>query len=216
MRQTKLKISNSQGITLIEIVVVIFITVLFFLILISDFPKIQRQFALSRVAYELAQDLRKTQDLGLSGVQLIDKNGQPISIKGYGVYVNLVAQFKTQYIIYADVNGDQKYSSDLTFPLCDEADQTSGQLVSDCVIKIIDIKDSNNGGNPNLYIKQINNINNPSIGFTSINFSPPNPTIKIDNLNSGQSGIEIVLELSADASASRKVLVNTSGLINVQ
>ena len=64
-----------RGITLVEVVVVIFIVALFTIILISDFPKMLRQLALSRVSYNFAQDLRKAQDLGLSGIALKDKNG---------------------------------------------------------------------------------------------------------------------------------------------
>lgn len=185
------KISNSQkGISLVEIIVVIFIIAIFSTILISDFPTIQRQFALSRAAYKLAEDLRRAQDLSLSGVKTNDSSGQPIAkVYGYGVYFNL--SVPTQYIIYADVGNFQRYIS------------------GDPIIETTDISKDN----PSLYIKQINNING---AYVSINFSPPDPTIKIDNLSSGNSEIGIVLGLNSDSSAIRTVWANTSGLINVQ
>ena len=206
IKNLKLKISNFRGITLIEVVVVIFIISLFSMILISDFPKIQRQFALSRVAYKLAQDLRKTQDLALSGVIIKDQNGSSIAIKGYGIYVNLM-QSTTQYLIYADVTpGDRKYIGNFSTSLCSQ----SVAQTSDCPIEIIDVSKENS----DLYIKDIKNvIGNNGYG---VNFSPPNPKIDINTLSLGKSEIGIVLGLRSDSSAIRTVWTNTSGLINVQ
>jgi hypothetical protein len=205
----KLKIL-SKGITLIEIIIVIFLIVLFSTILISDFPKIQMQFALSRATHKLAQDLRRVQDLGLSGVQIKDSLGNPITVKGYGVYVNPV-QDGQKYVIYADVtdsNGvvDHKFIGQYNNNFC--SDKTNP--TADCVIEIIDISQEN----PNLYIK--NQIISVSTYYTSINFSPPNPIINIDNINMDASEIGIVFGLTGDISAVRTVWVTTSGLINVQ
>lgn len=193
-----------KGFTLVEIIVVISIIALFSAILVSDFPKIQRQFALSSATYKLAQDLRRVQDLGLSGVQVADRQGDLIAVKGYGIYINL-AQSAKKYILYADVNGDQKYSGDTSFSLCSQLNNPA----SDCTIEVVDISKENS----NLYIKQINNITG---NFTSINFSPPNPTITLNNLASGQSQVGIVLSLKSDVLSTRAVWVNTSGLINVK
>jgi type II secretory pathway pseudopilin PulG len=215
--------SAERGITLIEIIVVIFLIAMFSVIIISDYPKIQRYFALSRAAYKFAQDLRKTEDLGFSGVLLNDKKGVPIIIKGYGMYINVSSQPAKQYIIYADVAGapingvrtsDQKYSGDLSYPLCSQVDQqnneNNGMRTTDCVMEIINVTNAN----PDLYIKPV--INNISGNYTSINFSPPNPNINIDNLSPGQFSIGIVLGLTFDPLSTRTVWVNTSGLINVQ
>ena len=211
IKNYKLQIINiEKGITIVEIAVVIFIVALLSVILISDFPKIQRQMALSRVTYKLAQDLRKTQDFGLSGVQVNDAAGNPVKAKGYGIYIDLISSTK-KYVMYADVadisgNSDQKYSNGSSYPLC------SGQTnpTSDCAVEVIDISQQN----PNLYIKQIS-INGSTSNSTSINFSPPNPTVNIENLSSGNS-VGIILGLSADSSAIRTVWVNKAGLINVQ
>ena len=196
-----------KGVTLIEIIVVIFLVALFSAIVISDFPKIQRQYALSRVTYKLAQDFRKTQDMGLSGVRIKDASGDLISVKGYGIYFNL-AQSATKYLIYADVNpGNQKFDGDFSTPLCSA--QTSP--TADCLIEeVIDISQQN----PKLYIKRVNNIVNPFTGFTSINFNPPGPATTIDNIYSSNYPIGIFLGLTSDNS-SRTVWVNTAGLINV-
>ena len=210
----RVKFSDSRGITLVEIIVVIFIITLFSSIVIADFPKIERHFALSRVSYKLAQDLRRIQDLGLSGVQIKDSIGNQIPVQGYGIYFN-PTQSPVQYVIYADVydgrsEDSQKYTGDQSYLRC-------SNLVApkvDCVLDVIDISKEN----PDIYIKAITNINST---FTSVNFSPPDPTIYIDSLClfcpfPANSEMGIVLGLHSDASAERTVKINTSGLIGVQ
>jgi len=203
---------KEKGITLIEIIVVIFITALFSMIAVADFPRIQSQYALSKATYKLEQDIRKAEDLALSGVQAKGANGSLISVKGYGVYFNPGGdnntQSTTKYVIYADVNGNQKYDGNFLSSLCSSL-PASPPVTSDCAMEIIDISQEN----PNLYIKSVSNI----IGaYTSVNFSPPIPTTKIDNIISINSPIGIVLGLKNDSSTTRTVQVNASGLINVQ
>ncbi len=215
-----------KGITLVEIVVVIFIISMFMVILISDFPKMLRQFALSRVVYNFAQDLRKAQDLGLSGVRLNDKTGKAITVKGYGIYVNY-SKNPTKYLLYADVaaaadiNGpgksDQKYDDPVSPLYCSEVDQpggganiVNGVLVVDCIVSEVDISKESSS----LSIDSITNTAGSS--NTSINFTPPDPITTIDNLdttitNNNQVGIVFK---NTDG-AKRTVYVNTSGLISI-
>ena len=94
-------------------------------------------------------------------------------------------------------------------------EQSGIALTSDCVIEIIDVTDEN----PSLSISGIvNNFNGTDINSgTSINFTPPNPTINIEDDDSNHyfgSGIKIVLQ-NTDGST-RAVLINGSGLIDVQ
>jgi type II secretory pathway pseudopilin PulG len=219
----KFEIKNfKSGITLIEIIVVIFIITMFSMIIISDFPKMQKEFALSRAAYKLAQDLRKTEDLGLSGLQINDGENPPqliTTIKGYGIYIHL-GESQEIYSIYADINynqGDEIYDDPYPAPrvLCSNVPESTP--LSDCIIETTDLSQDN----PDLYIKSMENI----IGnFTSINFSPPGPQVNIENkcsldfdcVDSDHSRIGIILGLKSDASAERIIWINTSGLISVQ
>jgi hypothetical protein len=203
---------KEKGITLVEIVIAIFIVVLFTMILISDFPRIQRQYALSSVTYKLAQDLRKIEDLGLSGVQVKDKYGNVIATKGYGIYVDFTNNtnqnhFARQYIIYADVNGDQTYNYNQS---CDLAGR---DIKQDCAIETIDISKQSSS----LYMSRIENSDGTTmVGSIIINFTPPGPKVYItdgDGKLYPHNTIGIVLE-NTDGLA-RKVWVNTSGLINV-
>lgn len=174
------------GITLVEVIVAIFIVAIFSAILIADYPKISRQFSLLRASHQLAQDLRRAEDLSLSGVL---GSSQALHISGYGVYIDLTNS--TQYIIYADNSEPvREYNS------------------GDYIVQTVDISGLGQG----VYIKELRHITGNS---ASINFSPPNPAISISGLNFGQNSIEIILGLQADEEIEKVVSVNTAGLIEV-
>jgi len=180
---------NEKGTTLIEIVAVISIITLFSMILIADFPQIIRQFAVSRSAYKLSQDIRKVADLGLSGVQ-IDGNSPK---GGYGLYIDL--SDNEQYIIYADN--------------CSDTPNFEYNDGCDFVVETIKISEQQAG----IYIKRINEDSSSA----SINFTPPSPkiTITIPGITDPPN-IYIVIGSSFDDGLERTVFVNTSGLIEVE
>ena len=201
------KIKNlEKGISLVEIIVVIFVVSLFSMILISDFPKIQRQFALSRVAYSLAQNIRRVEDLGLSGVRLENSFKVEIPARGYGVFVDSgTPGAANQYLIYAD-DGNQVYSSGAQS--CDNTNP-----VPDCFIEAIDITKEDAG----LYIKDIEADGISILGRSvSINFAPPGPIVNITDGINNYSDIKIILGIKSYDSTTRIVEANTSGMINVK
>lgn len=187
---------------MIEIIVSLAIIVLFSMILLADYPKIKRQFALSRSAYKLAQDIRRAQDLGLSGVRILDKNGLEVLAEGYGIYISADDAKNKQYILYAD-RGDRQYDGNLQF--CEQ--QTDSE--SDCIVEIIDMNEAER----EVHIERIIRIDGDE---TSINFNPPNPDIAIENISSMENSIGIVLALDSDPLTTRTVYINTSGLIEVE
>ncbi len=195
----KLKNFN-RGITLIEVIVAIFIVVLFSMMLVSDFPKIRRQFALSRATYKLAQDLRRTQDMSFSGLQLKNKDGDDIVANGYGLYFDPAGSDKA-YMIYANVNEVEAFDAGSAV---DCGDQTGEQEGEDCIIETINADTDSRG----VFIKNTDSL--------SINFTPPNPKTTITESSSEVSSADITLGLEADESSERKVSVNTSGLIEVK
>jgi type II secretory pathway pseudopilin PulG len=201
---------REEGITLIEIIVVIFIIVIFSMILVVNFPTILKQYALSRVTYKLAQDLRKTEDLGLSGVPLYDISGKTqIKVKGYGIYINL--NNTNQYSIYADVNGSESYDGDTSFPFCNSQAYAGTKEEADCVIDTIDLSKENSS----LYIKSLND-EKGFYNIIDINFTPPDPTTTITAVpNSPINKIDINLTNNLSTSSVRTVTVNKSGLIDI-
>lgn len=220
------KNKNQEGITLIELLVVIFIVAFFSLMGISEFPKILRAYTLSRTTYKLSQDLRKVQDMGLSGVSLIkDSQDCVIPVKGYGVYVDASnEEYNKRYIIYADVSNiqgsaDGKFTNvkydycedmqyyDLGEPLCQTRFFDSNY---DCVVEIINLDDQEE--NESLYISNIEN----SVSRTvSINFTPPNPNTTITTISDPEPN-EVGIILRNQDDLQRSVWVNKSGLVEVR
>jgi len=203
----KLKIKNlSEGITIIEIIVVIFLIALFSSIVVFSLQKIQQSMALSRTTHKLAQNLRKAQDLALSGAGLGE-----MEIAGYGLYIKRDAEVgtlcNTGILIYADscfAGANNADKNKYTIPY--EPSCPDGDYIIDC----IDINSENKG----VIVKGFNNT--VTGDFTSINFTPPNPSIAIENLNSGHSAVEIVLGLESDGSLTKTISVNTAGLIEIK
>lgn len=226
----------NRGITLIEVMVVVFIIVMFSLVVIADFPKVQIKYALSTVTHALAQDLRKAEDLALSGVKVTDSAGNYISVKGYGVYANTNLS-TTKYLIYADVatnnstcqdntscpsneicvsgycTANHKYDGSFSTTICSEQSAPT----TDCPVQIIDVSQTN----ASLYISSITDSSDNNILGTavSVNFVPPDPTVNIiDNSATPVSylGIKIVLGILGNTANARTVYVNNHGLISAQ
>lgn len=94
---------NSKAFTLIELIVVTAIIVLLTTLILSNYRAGDRQFALQRSAHKLAQDLRRVQEMAVSVQEF--EGTMP---GGYGLYLN--KNQPAQYLIFADLNGDQRYS----------------------------------------------------------------------------------------------------------
>lgn len=210
-----------EGITLVEIAVSLLIMSMLSMILMANFPKILNDFALSRVTYKLAQNIRKTQDLGLSGLRIVDSAGEPISrARGYGIFVYIEPSTPTtKYILYADLSnsgqddGSKNYDGIVgSYVFCAEVSSPG----SDCVLELLDVSDEDN----EVYIKELINVNQ---NYVSINFRPPDfvnidtkCTVKEFCEHDPASEVGIVLGLLSDNTVSRTVWVNTSGLVRVQ
>jgi prepilin-type N-terminal cleavage/methylation domain-containing protein len=186
---------KSKGFTLIELLVVFTIIILLPAIVISNFPQIKNQFALSRVVYKVSQDIRMVQNMALSSVPYKDSFGKLQSVGGYGIYINTNALGNKKYVLYADNNdggsGNQQYDS------------------LDHIVGTVDFRSSE----PGVIIKEIDNAYGDG---ASINFSSPDANTNITNLNQGQHGINIVFALEGDLAKTRMISINTSGLIEVK
>lgn len=222
--------NQQKGITLIELVIIICIMAVFSLIMISDFPKIIREYALSKVTYKMSQDLRGVQDSTLSGMTVTDYYTCKVPAKDYGVYFNTQTDNqKKQYIIFADVNDDGMYDSgdansnmfceDQTYftnSLCDMRILMANNLPKDydCIISIVSLVEENTS----LTIDRIASDKDYDLGVrygsASISFYPPAPNTVIKANGGLVSQLYIVLK-NTDGSE-RSVLVKNSGLINVE
>ncbi|MBI2050093.1 MAG: hypothetical protein HYT35_01400 [Candidatus Staskawiczbacteria bacterium] len=173
---------------------VVFILALLSSILVADFPKIRRQFALTRAVHKMSQDLRRAQDMGFSG-QKVEVDGT--KAKSFGVYINLDSPTlgNKKYIIYADIDGNQQYN----------------ESNADLVMETVDFGQTE----PGVIIDRIENMENNN-RWVDINFEPPSPTVKIRELESDKDRVKIIFTLESDPSKERTVSAYISGLIEIK
>jgi len=95
---------KSGGFTLIELLVVTFIIVLLTALILPNYRSGDRALALQRSAYQLAQDLRRAQEMAISAHEF--EGAVPA---GYGVY--LTESAASQYILFADLDGNKNYDA---------------------------------------------------------------------------------------------------------
>jgi type II secretory pathway pseudopilin PulG len=119
---------NTKGFTLIELLAIVSITVLMTVIVFSNYGKYNDTFALERSSQKIAQDLRRVEEMTMSGFE------GDASTTGYGIYFNDTTGNETSYIIYKNNNANMYYES---------GTDTIKETVSiEKGIKICDIKDN--------------------------------------------------------------------------
>ena len=183
---------KQKGFTILELIVVITIVLIFITIVISNFYKIKFQFSISRVSYELGQNLNKAQNMALSSLVYKDLSGTVQEVDGYGVYIDLGVLGNKKYIIYADKSpGNEQYDS------------------LDYIVDTIDFSIKESG----IIIKDMQNIIGQNV---SINFNSSNLNTNIVQLVAGQNYVNIFLSVESDEASTRIVSINTSGLIEVK
>jgi len=96
---------NLGGFTLIELLVSVAIILVMTGILVPNYYSIVGQFSLLRATHQMAQDLRRAQEMSASAHEL--SNG--IVPPGYGIYLE---ENDENYILYADNDGDEEYKID--------------------------------------------------------------------------------------------------------
>ncbi len=95
---------TSKAVTLIEFLVVFSIVVIISSVVFANYQLGQSQLALSRASHKLSQDIRRASEMAMSVRSLADGSVP----SGYGIYIG---QGSDNYIIYADVNGNNAYGS---------------------------------------------------------------------------------------------------------
>jgi len=98
-------LGQQAGFTLLELVIVVFIIGTLSGLVLANHRSGQKKYALSQTTQQLVSDLRKVQNMAMSGV---DIEGQ---YYGYGIYIRRLDSV-VYYRIYADKDGDSKYDSD--------------------------------------------------------------------------------------------------------
>jgi len=120
-------LGQQAGFTITELLVVMFIISLLSSLVLANHRSGQKRYALSQATQQLVSDLRRVQNMAMSGVDMADRSG-------YGVYVEKDDNF---YIIYADENDNSTYQpSDATIETIDLSNQIKISSVSPLSSKI--------------------------------------------------------------------------------
>jgi len=117
----------NKAFTLIELLVIVGIVSMFTAILFVDYGSSNKALALDRASQKMSQDIRRAQEMAMSGVV------GDASTNGYGVYFDKAVNY-TQYIIYRNDNSNMYYEPGV--------DSVSETINIEAGIKICDIKDN--------------------------------------------------------------------------
>jgi len=192
--------ASTKGFTLLELTVVIAIIILLSGIVLTNYRVGEREYALLRSAYKLAQDLRQVEKMATASETLpsaifpSDKDNGGFPKGGYGIFFQ---NNSNSYILFADCDGDKKYDETGAALSCAEA--TSDTPYPE--------------GIKELFLEEKIKISNlyPSSPF-SITFFPPDPVIEIKSGGLSYNSATITLTYDGEI---KTVKINTVGLIEI-
>jgi prepilin-type N-terminal cleavage/methylation domain-containing protein len=179
---------SEKSFTLTEVLVVIAIIGFLTAIILPNFRAGEKQFALQRAAHELAQDIRRVQEMAMSAKECGECGGATPA--GYGIIFDIGWDDK-KYILYADTQPPQG----------NEFYTPADTIIEPPYIEL----------EKGVYIQAINTPPNK----VGINFKPPDPETKIKYQESGGEIDEaiITLSLETDPAKTKLIKVNKAGLI---
>lgn len=191
--------NNNKGFTLLEISAVMVIIVILSTIVIASYREGERQFALKRSTHQLAQSLRKAQEMALSSQEFMGAFQG-----GYGIYFSETPEGETgTYTLFVDCNSNGVFDDSPFF--CDDCrsgsclypDQFSERIEDFTLEKRIKIETlSPYSGTDN---------------SLSIIFTPPDPTITFS-----PDAISASITLNFDNGPTKTISVNKAGLIEIK
>jgi len=190
---------KNKGFTLVELMVTVSIIGLLSVVVFANYRAGEKQFALQRSAHQLAQDIRRVQNMAMATAECPGGTGcAGIVPSGYGIILRRPADWKYKYRLYADIDGDNAFSDS-----------------NDTVIELIDLEKG-------VFIKAIRRPSPPNPNFTwgCINFKPPDPIVNISlrdpDAYSAQLWTKITLALESDDTKIKTVKINAVGLIEIE
>ncbi len=186
---------NNKAFTLAEVLIVITIVLFLFPMVITNYNAGEKQFSLYRSAHGLAQELRNTQEMAMTGKTTPVQFGQNFPAGGYGLYFE---DYKNSYILFADCDGDNEYDKSGLGETTKCSEATPGEPYPEKLREF--------------YLESGVIISNiiPSEPLTIL-FFPPTPVITINPLPFDNQAI-ITLNL---AGKTKTITINTVGLIDV-
>lgn len=187
-----------KSFTIIEILVVSFIISLFSSLSIIYYRNVEKQFALQRSAYRLAQDIKRAQEMAMAAKEC--KTGMECEGRvpsGYGIYI---ARDGTDYILYADINPPPQ----------------GGNKRYDAENEIVETISLEKGVKVSSILPASANPNAPNTPWININFSPPDPEITISLPAGTTTSVTTTLSLVSNPLIQKKININIMGLVEIK
>lgn len=230
---------RKNGFSIIEIIVVVAIISILSAIVYFNFAEIRQNLALNRAAHQFIQSIRRAQEMAMSTTDIDTCESASLHFaqegelggsewmvpgfpppKGFGIYVDIddcsynppsCYSNELSYILYADTSNGGFLCGSYIYSTFD---------VSDCKVETVTIAEQD------VYINGINNLStympdcseNPAVSpnKTSINFIPPNPDTRIENISTGAAEIEVIFGLKSNDSKTKKVTINRAGIAEIE
>jgi prepilin-type N-terminal cleavage/methylation domain-containing protein len=180
------KDAGQSGFTIIELLTVIAIILFLSAMVFANYRAGNNELSLELEANNVAADIRKVQEMGLSAPGVPNFADQIIG--GYGVYFTSAAGSNESYSFFVDNN-----------PLNGKFDVGPG---GDTVLQTITL-------DANYYIASVNT------NAVSILFIPPEPSTKIIGTTGSLAQATIIIASRNDPSLTRSIIVDRAGLIYV-
>jgi len=183
---------KNRAFTLLEITVVISIIIILSTIFIANYRAGEKNFTLQRSAHQLAQDLRKVQEMAMAGQEF----DETFPKGGYGIHFK---EDYSSYYLFADCDGDGEFdeTGDI-FINCSEAvpENPCPETIEEIYLE------------ENISIFSLSPVSGE--GTLEITFLPPDPRVTINPLSSTAS---ITL---TNGQIEKTITINSVGLIDVQ
>ncbi|MCK4474139.1 type II secretion system protein [Candidatus Parcubacteria bacterium] len=195
-----------KGFTLLEIVMVTSIMLILALVVFLDYRGTEKDFALSRSAHKLSQDLRQGVEMAMSsqktpmGCEQVEPGVFPKG--GYGIYFVQDAQ---SYILFADCDNEKDYDSSVTTHTCVDAEPGPLKSLNEKIEEFF-LEEG-------IKIKELQ-VDSVQVNELEITFTPPDPTITINKGDGVKAVITLCLKENEDII--RKVTINNVGLIDTE
>jgi len=175
-----------KSFTLIEMVVVLFITITMSTIAVLGLRSGSAQGALIRSTARVVLNIRRAQNLALTALVVENPPGSGLyqAVSGFGVYFNITTP--ERYILFADLDNNKLYTPG-TDPIVEEIKLEESVLIRGFT-------------------------NSPSF---SVVFKSPEPTTCINGncTNTPTNNATIVFGLISDPAVTRQVFINSFGLV---
>ena len=199
--------NDQKGFTLLELTVVIAIVILLSGIVLTNYQVGEREYALLRSAYKLAQDLRTAEKMAMASEMLPSSfdgvGGFPKG--GYGIYFQNAS---SSYILFADCDGDKEYDASGAALSCADA-AIPGHPPYPEKIKDLFLEEKIKISNLELFSTTTGTT---TVSSFSVTFFPPDPVIKI--ISDSHEYDLATITLTYDGKT-KTVKINTVGLIEI-